>query len=551
MCSWSTMGKKAGKLSRRTSPKKKTQPTKQKTEVSGKKLLGPRKWTPHDYQIRTVEHFVSQNQGGMFADPGLGKTSVSLASYKVLKQQGLVDFAVVVAPILVCYNVWPDEIYKWTDFHGLTHTILHGRNKDSLLADKKTPDLYLMNPEGLEWLHDNWPKHWKGKRIMLVIDESTKFKSSDAVRFKIMKGSSVERKKRRKRFKSILKRCDRRYILTGTPAPNGLIDLWGQIYMLDLGAALGEYISYYRNTWFGSTGFQGREYVPVDGAEEQIYEAIAPLVIRLDERDYHEMPPLVGDVTGMSAEPAEGGVGVVEMDLPDEMRDLYDEMDQEFLLLLDDGEVTASSAGVASTKLRQIANGGVYLDPRVGENPSLQLRKEFKQLHYTKAEMTAELLEELSGQPTLVAYEFHHDLYRLKHVLGKKTPHIGKGVPVKESRRIIQAWNAGDLPCLIGQPQSMSHGLNMQDAGRAVIWHSLTWNYENYIQFIRRIWRQGQDNPVFLYHLLMRDTVDYAILYALINKAATENRLLDALKKYGLERATHGHIDLESFLKVA
>lgn len=481
-------------------------------------------WQPHEYQKKAIKFMVSQGAAGLFADPGLGKTSMTLGAFKVLKQQGLVDAMVVVAPLLVCYNVWPREAKKWRDFNQLKVRVLHGPNK--MVEASKDADIYVINPEAIEWLHDNWPKKWDKLSMMLVIDESTKFKNYSSIRFKAMRGGTVTRKDSKKTFKPLLKKFTRRYILTGTPAPNGLIDLWAQVFMLDFGGKLGQYVSHYRHRWFYPTGYGGYEWAPQAGAEDEIYDHLDDLVLRLDAKDYLDLPPLVGDITGMSgkAQAPDDDTGIIRIEMPTDVRKAYDELEKEFITELEGGhEITAQTAAVVSGRLRQLANGGIYLDRK--EN-------KVKHLHNLKAEMTAELIEELNGKPALVAYEFNHDLERLLKVLGKKTPYIGKGASGKESQRLVDAWNRGDLPVLLGQPASMSHGLNMQDAGRAVIWHSPTWNYESYVQFTRRIWRQGQTESVFLYHIVMEKTIDEAVLQALRSKAKTENGLLDALREY-------------------
>lgn len=485
--------------------------------------------------------FMLQRRGaGLFADPGLGKTSTSLAVFKVLQENDQIDFMVVVAPVLVCYNTWPDEIKKWKDFEHFKYEILHhdGANASEVRSTniKKKADIYVINPEGLEWLHDNWPKVWNKKRLMLVIDESTKFKSKNSIRFKIMRGSKVKRvlnnKTVEKQFKCLLKKFDRRYILTGTPAPNGLIDLFSQMYLVDMGQRLGKFLSHYQSKWFDASGYGNYTMKPKPDASEGIKDAIKDVVIRLEDKDYLDMPPLIGDIAGIAGKPAINGEGIIELELPPKIRKLYDELEEEFIIELDNNIITAQTAAASSTKLRQMANGGIYFNNKYADDPAKTLKREFKNLHLLKAEMTRDLVEQLSGQPVLIAYEFHHDLARLKKVLGKKTPHIGYGVTARESTRILTAWNKGDIPYLLGQPQSMSHGLNMQECGRAVIWHSMIWNYEHYVQLIRRLYRQGQKNPVFLYHIMMKNTVDLAVMYALKSKALTETKFLSALKQY-------------------
>lgn len=395
-----------------------------------------------------------------------------------------------VAPLRVCYLVWPKEIEKWKDFNKMTFQILHGKDKERNL--EKPADIYIINPEGLEWLLQ---KNFKKLGFdMLVIDESSKFKAANTKRFKLLK--------------TVLHHFRRRYILTGSPSPNGMMDLFSQIYILDGGAALGRYITHYRNTYFYPSGYGGYEWKLQDGAEKQIQDKIKPLVLRLEAKDYLELPELI-----------ENNIWV---ELPKAARHAYKEMEAELFIALKKGDVVAANAAASSMKCRQIANGGVYDEFRAVHH-----------IHMEKAEAVKELIEELQGTPALVAYDFEHDLDRLLKTLGKDTPHIGGGVSPKRSQELERAWNAGELATLLAQPASVAHGLNLQNAGNHVIWHSLTWNFEYYDQFIRRVLRQGSKHKkVFVHHILAENTVDEAILTALKFKDGTQRSLLAGLKDY-------------------
>jgi SNF2 family DNA or RNA helicase len=248
--------------------------------------------------------------------------------------------------------------------------------------------------------------------------------------------------------------------------------------------------------------------VSPQGAQD-IYEHIAPSVLRMSAKDYLEMPPLI--------------VEDIEVELPPKARSMYDQFEKMLRLDFKNGRVSAANSGVAMMKCRQIANGGIYLE---------EGSERCQHIHDAKTEAVEELIEELEGQPALVAYEFLHDLERLKKKLGKNIPHIGGGVSGKRSGEIIDQWNRGELPVLFGQPQSMSHGLNMQEQGRAVIWHSMIYNLEDYEQFIQRVWRQGQKGTVFVYRIIAQNTVDEAVVAALARKDLTQNALFDALKDY-------------------
>ena len=341
----------------------------------------------------------------------------------------------------------------------------------------------------------------------------------------------------------------RRYILTGSPAPNGLINLFGQIYILDQGNALGRYITHYRNKFFYPTGYGGYTWALQPGADEKIYDALSGMVMRMAAEDYLELPPLIRDLDN-------GGPTYV--DLPKNAQKICNQMETLMIAEIEAGEIVAANGAVASQKCRQIANGGIYLDKTPEIEDFLELLEEHgstglkvgrktyskkeeltvESIHEAKIDAVTDLIDELEGQPTLVAYEFHHDLARLKKALGKDTPHIGGGVSQKRQKEIIRQWNAGEIPVLLGQPSSMSHGLNMQSAGRAVIFHSLIWDFEAYDQFIKRVWRQGQEERVFLYHIAARGTVDEVILQRLKEKNFTQQTLFRELKKRGKLR--HG-----------
>lgn len=435
---------------------------------------------------------------------GLGKTSITLAAISILRAQQLIKGALIIVPRRPMYLVWPKEAVKWKDFNHLKLTILHGKHKERNLRSKA--DVYLINPEGLRWLFrtlgsnpDRWPFD------LLGVDESSRFKNTKTQRFKELRAH--------------LTSFRRRYILTGSPAPNGLQDLFGQILILDLGKALGRYITHYRNEFFNSGGYGGYTYYLKEGADEEIYQRIAPLVLRMDEKDYLDLPPLV------IAPPH-------YVELPAEARRMYDHLEEHFKLNLVNGTVKASNAATATVKLRQLANGGIYHDKVPGTT------RLTTQIHHEKDEVLVELLEELEGQPTLVAYEFDHDLIRIKTALKTAgfgdVPHVGGGVSDKRAFEIEEEWNAGQLPVLIGHPQSISHGLNLQGTGRALIWYALTWNLEDHDQFIKRIHRQGQTKRVFVHYLVARNTIDEAMMLALKRKTKTQRALLDALRAYYL-----------------
>ena len=454
-----------------------------------------------------MKFLLAHGAAALFLDPGLGKTSIVLAALKYLFRAGTARRALVVAPLRVCYLVWPNEVAKWLDFGHLRVEVLHGPDKDKALA--READIYVINPEGLEWLS----REGRFKKLdadVLIVDESSKFKHTNTQRFKTLK--------------PWLPKFTRRWILTGTPAPNGLMDLFGQIYILDLGRALGAYVTRFRNDFFAQVGF---DYILQPDGAERINEAIKPLALRLRDEDHLELPKLV--------------FNDIYVDLPKPARKVYNEMEQRLFTLLDSGEaLTAVSAGVASMKCRQIANGGVYRDAAERATATVK-SEEWTHLHDAKTEAMSDLHEELAGQPLLVAYEFHHDLHRLQKLFGAEVPMIGAGVNAKRTAELEAQWNRGELPVLLGHPQSMGHGLNLQGAGHHVAWYSIPWDLELYDQFIRRVRRQGnKHDQVFVHRLVARQTIDEVVIGALAGKDATQGAFLNALSSYRKTIANSG-----------
>lgn len=450
-------------------------------------------WQPKEYQKKAMRFALERNAAALFLDPGLGKTSITLGVFKVLKAKWMVKRMLVVAPLRVCYATWPGEIKKWKDFEHLTYSILHGKDKEKALREQT--DIHVINPEGLEFLlrhHSarSWPYD------MLVVDESTMFKNMRATRSKLLN--------------MVTKYFTRRYILTGTPAPNGLLDLYGQIYILDRGASLGRFYSHYRAEHFAPGGFNNYQWSLVKGEDKKIQAKIKDLAIFMDAKDWLELKEPI--------------FNVIRVDLPPKARAIYDTMEDEMFAGLDSGRVKAVNSGVASMKCRQIANGGLYIDAKEGT---------YEDIHHAKVEVVASLVDELNGAPALISYEFGHDLERLLEALGD--PPSSHSLPVKEYERFAAEWRDGKHSVFLGQPASMAHGLNLQ-GGRAIIFHSLTYNYEHYYQFIRRVHRQGNNGAVVIHLIVARDTVDEVMLATLLRKEKGERAFLEALKRYRLAR---------------
>ncbi len=463
-------------------------------------------WTPHEYQQNAVKFLLSHAAAGLFLDPGLGKTSVVLGAVKILKSQKLLSRVLVIAPLRVCYGVWPAESRKWSDFHGLKTVVLHGKDKEKGLCEDA--DIFVINPEGLDWLMAE--KRIKNLKIdTLVIDESSKFKHTQTKRFKLLK--------------PYLPKFSRRWILTGTPAPNGLMDLFGQIFILDLGRSFTPYITKFRMEFFDSVGFGGYTYILKKGSEERIHDLIQPLVLRLAARDYLELPEYLENH--------------IYIELPPPARKIYDAMERDLFANLGSGQlVAASTSSVAAIKCRQIASGGVFkgltYDPLVKSDL-------WQHLHYEKNEALLDLVEELGGQQLLVAYEFNPDLDRIRQAFkGRPDVVYAKDYPANKFTEIEDRWNAGEITILVAQPQSVGHGLNLQYSNaQHVCWYSQIWDLEIYQQFTERILRQGNKaKHVTSHHIIARNTVDELVMRGRNIKDKTQNRLLTALKNYAEDR---------------
>lgn len=443
-------------------------------------------WTPHPYQKKAIKLLLSQACVGLLLDPGLGKSSISLAGIMILKQQGLLKKTLIVAPIRPMQKTWPDEIKKWTDFQGLSYTILHGKKKEENL--KLNVDIYLINPEGLEWLLKH-PHGGAGLFDLLIVDESTKFKNSQTKRFKTLK--------------NFLGLFARRWILTGTPTPNGLMDLFGQIYILDLGRALGRYITHYRTEFFNQSGFGGYEWTLKEGSYDKIIQRIAPLCLRLQAEDHLQMPDLI-KVT-------------IPVTLPPAVMKIYKEIEEEFI----SGDIVAANGASAGVKCRQVANGAVYLEDL-----------SYRVIHDSKLDALSDLLEEIGAQPVLLLYEFNHDKERiLKRLPGAEV--LGGSLSQARANSIIDRFNAGKLPILLGHPASMGHGVNLQGAARHVVWFGIPWDYDLYDQAIRRIYRQGQKaTSVLVYHISAVDTLDQRVTEVLVKKEGDNRQIGQAISAY-------------------
>jgi SNF2 family DNA or RNA helicase len=456
----------------------------------------------HQYQRNGANFAVSrlyaegQKGAGLLFDPGLGKTLTTLSVIDAAKMIGEANAVLIVAPLRVVHNVWPTEIAKWG--FDLTCSIVSGSPNQRVKALNAKADIYLTNPENLPWL---FLQKFKPNFDLLVIDESTKFKNWTG--------------KRTKALRKLLPSIPKRIILTGTPSPNSLADLFAQMYILDDGEALGQTITYFRNRFQKKGGYLGREWLLQDGAERGIEASIGHLVYRLKAEDHLDLPPLL--------------FNDVLVDLPSPIAKAYKQIERELFAALSNGDtLTASSAGAKYALCKGISNGGAYqTDDNTGERREIYVHEE-------KINAAEEIVEELSGKPVLIAYQCDHTWRQLQK-RWPKAPVIRGGLKQDECQKILNDWNAGLLRVLLCQPQAMSHGLNMQAGGNDLIWIGLTDSLEVYDQLNRRLYRQGVTGTVRIHHILARNTVDLVMLDRLKNKDQQQKSLLDALNEYRKE----------------
>jgi hypothetical protein len=475
-----------------------------KSTTTSKKLykVFAQPWKPHPYMKKGVKWLLEHAAAGLFLDPGLGKTSISLAAFCFLLKRGVARKALVIAPIRAVYDVWPAEVKKWLDFNHLRLAILHGPHKEEALASDA--DIYVINPEGIPWLLQGGPRAWRALGFdTLIIDELSKWKNSQGVRFK--------------QFKHYLDTFDRRWGLTGSPAANGLLDLFGQMYMLDLGRSLGRYITHYRTAFFTNPDKMGWKWVPMaGGAKEAIYERIKPVALRMEDKDYLDLPEIVPLW--------------VPLTLPAKVRKIYDALEDDLIAQIESGVVVAANAAAAGTKLWQICNGGLYVDDDIATKITGRTARTTLHLHNVKTDWLSELVDELQGEPLLVCYQFDQDLDRLLARF-PDTPVFGANRTL--NTQIQNEWNDNELPLVFGQQDSIAHALNLQGGSACHIAHySLTWNLETFDQVLRRIRRQGNTSARVFQHLpFMVGTTDEDRRFALRHKASGQKALLDALKK--------------------
>lgn len=444
----------------------------------------------HGYQRTAVDHIKEHPESALFLDMGLGKTVSTLTAIADLIDFFEVSKVLIVAPKRVAEMTWGDEVNNWKHLNGLRVSVIKGTAKQREAAARADADIYTVSRDNLVWLL----QMWGGAKVpydMLVLDELSSFKNHQAKRFKAAKVIRCS--------------CNRVVGLTGTPAPNGLIDLWAQMYLIDGGKRLGKNITDYRANYFRPGAQNGGivyEYKPLPTTADALSGKIADITLSMKALDFLDMPEL-NYITNY-------------VELSPKIMKAYENFEREQVLelLSDDAEVTAVSAAALSNKLLQYAGGAIY-----------DADRNVYAVHDEKIETLKEMIEATGGAPVLVAYNFQHEKARILEALKDY------GAEALEGVESVRRWNAGEIPVLVTHPASAGHGLNMQKGGNRVIWFGVTWSLELYQQFNARLWRQGQRNGVFVHHIVTRGTIDEKVIAALTGKATTQNGLMSAIKE--------------------
>lgn len=448
------------------------------------------KFVPHNYQKYCIERMIQDDKLGLMLDMGLGKTIITLTAIQELKYNRFeVNKVLIIAPKKVAEVTWTDEIEKWEHLSLLRPSLVLGNVSKRIKALAKNADIYVINRENVVWLVEYYKNEWPFD--MVVLDEWSSFKNHQSKRFKYLK--------------MVRGKMERVVGLTGTPTPNGLIDLWAQVYLLDQGARLEKTIGKYREIYF-DPGQRNRttifNYEVKDGSEHAIQDKISDICISMKAEDYLQLPDVLYET--------------IPVMLDTKSKKAYEELEKKMILELEEGdEITVASAAALSNKLQQLANGAIY-----GEN------REVFEIHDCKIERFLELIEQLNGKPALVFYNFQHDLSRIQAALAKS----GLQVRLLKSPEDQKDWNEHKIDILLAHPASAAYGLNLQEGGNHVVWFGLNWSLELYQQANKRLHRQGQKEKVIIHHLITKGTRDEDVMRALENKGNIQEELLQSLK---------------------
>ncbi|MFZ3578822.1 DEAD/DEAH box helicase [Virgibacillus sp. DJP39] len=444
-------------------------------------------YKPYQYQAYAANWIIEKKKSALFLEMGMGKTISTLTAILDLMYDHFdVAKVLVIAPLRVASTTWEEEVKKWDHLKTLRISKVLGSEKQRVAALYNKADIYIINRENVTWLVDWFDTDWPFD--MVVIDELSSFKSSKAKRFKSLK-----------KVRPLIKRF---VGLTGTPAPNGLIDLWPQIYLLDGGERLGRTVTGYREKYFlpdQRNQMMVYTWKLKQGAEDAIYEKLSDVCVSMKAEDYLELPDRIDNT--------------ILVELPKKAKEQYEMLEKELILSIADTDVLAGSAAVLANKLLQMANGAVY-----DEN------KEVKHIHDEKLKALDELIEAAGGKPVLIFYGYQHDKDRILNHLKKAKPRL------LQSDGDIKDWNSGKVNILLAHPASAGHGLNLQAGGNIIIWFGLNWSLELYQQANARLHRQGQKETVIIHHILAKDTIDERVMKALEDKDTSQAALIEAVK---------------------
>lgn len=446
------------------------------------------KFIPHPYQRYCINRIISDPALGLFLDMGLGKTVITLTAVQdLIYNQLKVCKCLIIAPKKVAEATWNTEAAKWDHLQHLRFSMIMGSTQKRIRAACSAADIYITNRENVVWLVDYFRNAWPFD--MIVIDESSSFKSNKAKRFKSLTW--------------IRPHVQRIVELTGTPAPNSIQDLWAQLYLLDGGIRLGRTVTGFREMYFNSNTHGGHftTYEAKEDAQKAIQDKISDICISMRAEDYLQLPDLVYDT--------------IPVQLDSKALKAYKQMEKEMLLEVDESTIDAGSAAALSNKLLQLCNGAVYDEKR-----------QAVEIHACKLEAFSELLEGLHGAPALVFYNFQHDKTRIINLLAKSNLRAR----VLQNAQDATDWNSRQIDILLAHPASCAYGLNLQQGGNHVIWFGLNWSLELYQQANKRLHRQGQKSTVFIHQLAVTDSRDTDVLEALQDKNATQDALIDSLK---------------------
>lgn len=436
----------------------------------------------HAYQNKAVDFILSEKRCMLALEMGLGKTTSTLTAVCDMLDSFTANKVLVVAPLRVANSVWAQETRLWEHLKHLRVSVCTGTEKARRSALSLDADIYVINRENIPWLVANYGKGWDFD--VVVIDESSSFKNPSSKRFKALR--------------KMLPKIETMVLLTGTPSPNGLLDMWSQMYLIDYGERLGRTLTGYKQRFFEADYF-GRKFEIRSGAARKIHSLLTDKIIHMSAEDYLDMPARI-DLS-------------VEVDIGNALVG-YQEFERTMLAELEGGEeVEAVTAAVLANKLMQYANGALYTDDQGS----------WQETHAAKLDALAEIVEDNTGENMLVAYNYKSDLVRLL----KRFPHARV---LDKSQDTIDAWNRGEIPMLLAHPASAGHGLNLQKGGALCVWFGLNWSLELYQQFNARLHRQGQTRPVRIVHIVARDTIDGRVLSVLRDKDASQSSLLNALK---------------------